>query len=83
MADLESTADEVVQLESRAEAAENERDEAVGQLRVSTPRPRENWDALMDLVGEQGGAGRVACMGVGGGQGMRGEMRMQCCAGAV
>ena len=57
MADLESTADEVVQLESRAEAAENERDEAAARLRVSTPRPQQNWDALLELVGKQGEGG--------------------------
>ena len=56
MADLESTANEVVQLESRAEAAENERDEALAQLRATTPRPSRSWDELQALAGEQGGA---------------------------
>ena len=55
MADLESAANEVVQLESRAEAAENERDAALDQLRAATPRPQRSWDELQALVGEQGG----------------------------
>ena len=54
MADLESAANEVVQLESRAETAENERDEALDQLRAATPRPQRSWDELQALVGEQG-----------------------------
>lgn len=56
MADLEHTANEVVLLESRAEAAlQHERDEAVEALRATTPRPQHSWDDLTALVGEQGG----------------------------
>lgn len=54
MASLEAAANEAVQLESRAEAAENERDEAVEELRCCTPRPQLSWDSLAALVGEQG-----------------------------
>jgi len=59
MADMEATANEVVLLESRAEAAENERDEALAQLRATTPRPQQKWEELVALVGEQGACGWV------------------------
>ena len=39
IAALEAVADQCVELESRAEAAENERDEAVERSRLFTPRP--------------------------------------------
>ena len=39
IAQLEAMADEAVALESRAEAAENERDDALERARVYTPRP--------------------------------------------
>ena len=54
LADLEAAANEVVHLESRAEAAEGERDEALAQLRCATPRPQHSWAQLQQLVGEQG-----------------------------
>lgn len=54
VADLEAAAGEVVLLESRAEAAEGERDEALEQLRAATPRPQQSWGALLELVGEAG-----------------------------
>ncbi|KAL4448019.1 hypothetical protein ABPG75_005238 [Micractinium tetrahymenae] len=54
LADLEAAANEVVLLESRAEAAENERDEALAQLRATTPRPAASWDELAAVVGEPG-----------------------------
>lgn len=54
VADLEAAADEAVHLESRAEAAENERDEALDRLRCATPRPPPSWDQLRELVGDAG-----------------------------
>lgn len=60
VADLEAAAGEVVLLESRAEAAEGERDEALEQLRAATPRPQHSWGALLELVGEAGAGGRGA-----------------------
>ena len=39
IAQLEAVADEAVALESRAEAAENERDDALEKARLFTPRP--------------------------------------------
>lgn len=56
VADLEAAAGEVVLLESRAEAAEGERDEALEQLRAATPRPPQSWGELLELVGEAGAA---------------------------
>lgn len=46
----------MVLLESRAEAAEGERDEALEQLRAATPRPPQSWGELLELVGEAGAA---------------------------
>ncbi|KAI7835772.1 hypothetical protein COHA_010350 [Chlorella ohadii] len=54
VADFEAAAGEVVLLESRAEAAEGERDEALEQLRAATPRPQQSWGSLLELVGEAG-----------------------------
>ena len=50
LADLEAAANEVVHLESRAEAAEGERDEALAQLRCATPRPQHSWAQLQQLA---------------------------------
>ena len=59
----------MVLLESRAEAAEGERDEALEQLRAATPRPQQSWGSLLELVGEAGAAGRGSdgrrCVGKG------------------
>lgn len=44
VAKLEAVADEVVNLESRLEAAEEERDKAVQKARVFTPRPEPSFD---------------------------------------
>lgn len=44
----------LVELESRAEIAENERDVALSKLRVCTPRPTVNLGslpAILDLAG--------------------------------
>lgn len=73
MAGLECAANEVVELESRAEAAEAERDEAAEQLRAATPRPGANWEELRGLVGEPGGR-----EGGGRGAGTWAALRAQC-----
>ena len=44
MAKLEAVADEIVNLESRLEAAEEERDTAVQKARVFTPRPEPSFN---------------------------------------
>ena len=43
IASLEAMADQCVELESRAEAAENERDEALEKLSLQTPRPAPSF----------------------------------------
>lgn len=63
LADLEAATNEAVLLESRAETAENERDEALAQLRATTPRPPLEWEDLAGVVGEPGGTSRRACWG--------------------
>eukprot|EP00887_Chlorella_sp_A99_P004632 scaffold4.g4632.t1 len=47
LAELESAAEEMVLLESRVEAAENERDEAAGRLHGMTPRPSLDAHGLL------------------------------------
>ena len=47
LAELEYAAEELVQLESRVEAAESERDDAVERLRGMTPRPPVVAGALL------------------------------------
>jgi hypothetical protein len=54
MGDMESAAEEAVALESRAEAAEGERDEALERLRCCTPRPPRGCAALQGEVGQEG-----------------------------
>ncbi|KAK9848176.1 hypothetical protein WJX84_010121 [Apatococcus fuscideae] len=52
--DLERTADTLVEMESRAEIAENERDVALDKLRISTPRPApdlRNLPSVLDSAG--------------------------------
>lgn len=54
MADLETVAGDVVELECRVEAAEQERDDALERLALSTPRPDSSWSKLLSKVGEPG-----------------------------
>ncbi|KAL4444954.1 hypothetical protein ABPG77_004004 [Micractinium sp. CCAP 211/92] len=62
LADLEAATNEAVLLESRAETAENERDEALAQLRATTPRPPLEWEDLAAVVGEPGVASFKAAL---------------------
>ena len=50
---MEAIADEVVNLESRLEAAEEERDTAVQKARVFTPRPEPSLDSSLVELNEQ------------------------------
>ena len=58
VAELECACDEIVDLESRAEMAENERDELAAQVRCLTPRPGPNAGDFLGRLGEQGGRDR-------------------------
>ena len=53
VAKLEAVADEVVNLESRLEAAEEERNAAVQKARVFTPRPEPYFDDSAVQLNEQ------------------------------
>ena len=64
IADLEAAAAGMVLLESRAEAAEGERDDALEQLRAATPRPQQSWGELAELLGEAGAVAK-GCPGLG------------------
>ena len=55
IAELECACDEIVDLESRAEMAENERDELATQVRCLTPRPGPNAADFLGRLGKQGG----------------------------
>jgi hypothetical protein len=53
IAELEAVADEAVALESRAEAAENERDDALEKARVFTPRPTPSFERVEPALNEE------------------------------
>ena len=52
--DLERTTDALVEMESRAETAENERDAALTRLRISTPRPQPNLGSMPSFLDAAG-----------------------------
>ncbi len=52
--DLEKTADTLVELESRTEIAENERDAALHRLAISTPRPEPDFGSVASVLDAAG-----------------------------
>ena len=52
--ELEKTADSLVEMESRAEIAENERDAVMSRLKISTPRPEPNFGSISSVLDAAG-----------------------------
>lgn len=55
MAELEHQAEHMIEMESRAEVAEGERDSALDKMQLMTPRP--SMSPSIDLLGSLGAEG--------------------------